>query len=266
MSLFSGRVAWVTGGGRGIGRAATLALADLGAAVAISARTRGEIDEAADEVRERGGRAAPFACDVSDWQSVIETVGQVEALLGPIDALINNAGVLGQLAPLQETSPREWARTIEINLIGAYHCARAALPGMIGRGRGSIVNISSGAASFAAPNWSAYAASKAGLDQLTRALAVELKGTRVRVNSLHPGIVETAMAQRLRAAPPEQLPAWRRQFFEQVKAEGKVLSPETAGRVIAWLASDLASDLNGEVLDARNDPSIIDRAERALSR
>ena len=261
----AGQVAWVTGGGRGIGRAAALALAGRGAAVAVSARTQIEVNEVADEILEQGGRAESLVCDVSDWQAVIETVGQIEATLGPIDVLINNAGVLGPLARTWETPPRAWARAIEVNLIGAYYCARAVLPGMVGRRRGSIVNVSSGAASFAAPNWSAYAASKAGLDHFTRSLAIELEGTVVRVNSLHPGIVETEMVETLRTATPEQLPPSRRKFFEDVTARGEVLEPEAASRVIAWLASDTASDLNGVVLDVRNDPSLIEKAERHLT-
>jgi NAD(P)-dependent dehydrogenase (short-subunit alcohol dehydrogenase family) len=265
MPTLSGQFAWVTGGGRGIGRAAAMALADLGAVVAVSARTQLELEETVDEIRARGRRAEAFACDVSDWQAVIESVGQIEARLGPIDILINNAGVLGPLARAWESPPREWARAIEINLIGAYHCARAVLPGMVARGRGSIVNVSSGAASFAAPNWSAYAVSKAGLDHLTRLLAAELKDTGVRVNSVHPGIVETEMVKALRTATPEQLPPRRRRFFEDVTARGEVLEPETAARVIAWLASDAASELHGVVLDARDDPSVIEKANNALS-
>jgi len=265
VGALSGRVAWVTGGGRGIGRAAALALARVGAHVAVSARTRGEVDEVAAEARKLYGPAESVTCDVSDWSQVVKTVGQIESQLGPIDILINNAGVLGPLARMWESPPHEWARAIEINLIGAYHCARAVLPGMIERRRGSIVNISSGAADFAGPNWTAYAVSKAGLDHLTRNLAVDLGGTGVRVNSLHPGIVETAMVRALRTATPEQLPEYRRRFFEDLTANGEVAAPEAPAIVIAWLASDATRDLNGAVLNARDDPSLAEKARAALN-
>ena len=264
MPIFSGQTAWVTGAGRGIGRAAALTLAELGAAIAASARTRVEVDEVAGEVRERGGRTASFVCDVSDWQAVIETLGQIEATLGAVDVLVNNAGVLEPLARVWETPPREWARVIEVNLIGAYHCARAVLPGMIERGRGAIVNISSGAADTIAPNWSAYATSKAGLDQFTRSLGAELAGAGVHVVSLHPGLVDTAMLHTLRTATPDRLPESRRQFYEKMAAKGRVIEPGVTARVIAWLASDAARDLNGTVVDALNDPSVVERARRFL--
>ncbi len=265
MGVLSGRVAWVTGGGRGIGRAAALTLARVGAHVAVSARTRVEVEGVAAEARDLYGPAESLTCDVSDWSQVIETVGRIESTLGPIDILINNAGVLGPLARMWESPPREWARAIEINLIGAYHCARAVLPGMIGRRRGSIVNISSAAAVFTGPNWTAYAASKAGLDHLTRTLAVELEGTGVRVNALHPGIIETAMVHTLRTAAPEQLPEDRRRFFEDVGAKGEMAAPEMPAIVIAWLASDATRDLNGAVLNARDDPSLAGKARAALN-
>ena len=258
MSIFSGQTAWVTGGGRGIGRAAALALASLGASVAVSARTQSEVDEVAGELRDLGASAEAFVCDVSDWQAVIETLGQIESTLGTVDVLVNNAGVLGRLGRTWETSPGDWARVIAINLVGAYYCTRAVLPSMVERRRGSIVNISSGAGSFAAPNWSAYAASKAGLDHFTRSLAVELADTGVRVNSLHPGIVETEMVQTLRTAPPEELPESRRQFFVKMTAKGRVIDPTVAGQVVAWLAA--AGDLNGAVLDALDDPTLVEKA------
>ena len=265
MGVLSGRVAWITGGGRGIGRAAALTLARAGARVAVSARTRVEVDAVAAKARHLGGSAESLTCDVSDWSQVIDTVGRIESTLGPIDILINNAGVLGPLARMWESPPQEWASAIEINLIGAYHCARAVLPGMIERRRGSIVNISSGAADFAGPNWTAYAASKAGLDHLTRNLAVELDGTGVRVNALHPGIIETAMVRTLRTAAPAQLPEHRRRFFEDVTAQGEVAAPETPGIIIAWLASDATRDLSGEVVNARDDPSLLAKARAALN-
>jgi len=265
MTNFPGQTAWVTGGGRGIGRATAILLAELGANVAISARTQIEIEEVAAEIQDRGGRAQAYVCDVSDWQAVIETVGQIESTQGQIDVLINNAGLLGPLARMWETSPREWARTIDVNVNGVYYCTRAVLPGMIERKRGAIINISSGAGSLAGPNWSAYATSKAALDHLTRVVAVELKDSGVHVISLHPGIVETEMVQTLRSASPQQLPEARRKFFEDATAQGEVYSPEIPARVIAWLASEAGRELNGEMLDIRNDPSWIEKASNSLS-
>ena len=265
MGVLSGRVAWVTGGGRGIGRAAALALARTGARVAVSARTRAEVEDVAAEARDLYGSAEALTCDVADWSQVIDAVGRIESTLGPVDILINNAGVLGPLAPMWTSPPRDWARAIEINLIGAYHCARAVLPGMIDRRRGSIVNVSSGAADFAVANWTAYAASKAGLDHLTRTLGVELDGTGVHVNSLHPGVVETDMMRTLRTATPEQLPEHRRRFFQDATAKGDVAPPEIPAVIIAWLASDAARDLNGQVLNARDNPSLVAKARAALN-
>jgi NAD(P)-dependent dehydrogenase (short-subunit alcohol dehydrogenase family) len=241
-------------------------LAELGAAVAVSARTQLEIEEVTAEIQDRGGHAHAYVCDVSDWQAVIETVGQIESTLGEIDVLVNNAGLLGPLARTWETSPREWARTIDANVNGVYYCTRAVLPGMIERKRGAIINISSRAGSFAAPNWSAYATSKAALDHFTRVLALELKESGVHVIALHPGIVETEMVRTLRTASPQQLPEARRKFFEDVTAQGEVYPPEIPARVIAWLASDAGRELNGETLDIRDDPSWIEKAEKAINR
>ena len=160
MGLFEGQVAWVTGAGRGIGRATTLALAEQGAAVALASRTPSEMEEVMAQVRARGGIAITSLLDVSNWDMVHWTAQQNEAALGPIDILINNAGVLEPLGKLWETDPEQAGRLFDINLSGAYYCLRAVLPGMVKRGRGVIVNVSSGAATRVAPGWSVYAASK----------------------------------------------------------------------------------------------------------
>src|SRR5512137_1222028 len=165
MGYFDGQVAWVTGGGRGIGRAAALALASQGAAVAVVSRTQSEMDEVIAEVRAHGGKAIASLLDVSNWDMVSWTAQQIEAALGPIDILVNNAGVLEPLGKLWETDAEQAGRLFDINLSGAYYCMRAALPGMVKHNKGVIVNVSSDAAIAVDQGWSVYAASKAGLDQ-----------------------------------------------------------------------------------------------------
>ena len=264
MGYFDGQVAWVTGAGRGIGRAAALALAAQGAAVAVVSRTQSEMDEVIAEVRAHGGMAISSLLDVSNWDMVNWTAQQIEAALGPIDILINNAGVLEPLGKLWETDPEQVGRLIDINLSGAYYCMRAVLPGMVERGRGIIVNVGSGAATSTGPGWSAYCASKAGLDQFTRNLAIDLKGTPVRVYSLHPGLVETKMLQALRTATPDQLPAERRQFFVDQKEQGRVLTPEVPARAMVWLCSPQCDLENGAVIDLRSQPELLEKIDRVL--
>ena len=264
MGLFDGQVAWVTGAGRGIGRAAALALAEQGAKVALVSRTQAEVDQVASEIAQRGGKALASMLDVSNWDMVAWAAQQIEAALGHIDILVNNAGVLEPLGKLWETDPEQWARVIDINLSGAYYCMCAVLPGMIKRGRGVIVNVSSGAAVSAQPGWTAYASSKAGLDHLTRTLAVDLNDTPIRTYSLHPGLVETQMQSTLRAATADQLPPKRRQFFLDQQAAGTVFTPDPPARAIVWMASSLCDLENGATIDLRSQPEVVEKIDRML--
>ena len=264
MGLFDGQVAWVTGAGRGIGRTVALALAEQGAAVALVSRTQNEVERAAEEIRARGSTAIASLLDVSNWDMVDWTAQQIEAALGPIDILINNAGVLEPLGKLWETDPEQAGRLFDINLAGAYYGLRAVLPGMVQRGRGVVVNISSSAAARIAPGWSVYAASKAGLDQLTRSVAVDLKDTAIRVYSLYPGLVETKMLETLCAATPDQLPPDRRQFFVDRKEAGKVLPPEFPARAVVWLCSPHCDLASGAVIDLRRQPELREKIDQAL--
>jgi NAD(P)-dependent dehydrogenase (short-subunit alcohol dehydrogenase family) len=264
MGLFEGQVAWVTGAGRGIGRAAALMLAKEGAAVALVSRTQDEVEQVAQEIRSRGGTAIASLLDVSNWDMVQWTAQQIEAALGSIDILINNAGMLEPLGKLWETDPEQAGRLIDINLSGAYYCLRAVLPGMVQHRHGTIVNVSSSAAVRVAPGWSIYAASKAGLDQLTRCAAVDLNDTAVRVYSLYPGLVETRMVETLRAATPDQLPLARRQFFIDQKEAGKVLPPEVPARAMVWLCSTHCDLESGAVIDLRHQPELREKIDRVL--
>ena len=264
MGLFEGQVAWVTGAGRGIGRAVALALAEQGAALALVSRTQSEVEQVADEIRARGGTAIASLLDVSNWDMVKWTAQQIEAALGPITLLINNAGVLDPLGKLWETDPEQAGRLIDINLSGAYYCMRAVLPGMVQRGQGKIVNVSSSAAARIAPGWSVYAASKAGLDQLTRSAAADLKATAIGVYSLYPGLVETQMVETLLTAGPDRLPPSRRQFFVDQKETGKVWAPEVPARAILWLCSPHCDLESGAVIDLRRQPELREKIDRVF--
>jgi NAD(P)-dependent dehydrogenase (short-subunit alcohol dehydrogenase family) len=253
------KVAWVTGAGRGIGRATALALAELKTKVAVTARTRAEVERVASELSGLS-KVEPFVCDVSDWQSVSETSQVIDSILGPPDILVSNAGVVGPLGRSWESPPQEWQRTIEINLVGAYHCARAVLPGMISRGCGFVINVSSVAAAFPLSNWTAYAASKAGLDHFTRSLASELRNTGVQAFAIYPGVVKTAMVERLLTATPEELPSKRREYFQKLATAGELFEPEKVGQVIAWLASGAGGELNGSILDLQKETALLERA------
>ncbi|HTP07842.1 MAG TPA: SDR family oxidoreductase [Anaerolineae bacterium] len=264
MGLFEGQAAWVTGAGRGIGRATALALAEQGAAVALVSRTQSEVERVAEEIRSRGGKAIASLLDVSNWDMVNWTAQQIAAALGPIDILINNAGVLDPLGKVWETDPEQTGRLFDINLSGAYYCMRSVLPDMLKHGRGVIVNVSSGAATTVAPGWSVYASSKAGLDQLTRGVAIDLKGTAIRVYSLHPGLVDTRMQETLRSATPDQLPPDRRQFFVDQKEAGNVQSPEVPARTMLWLCSPQCDLENGSVINLRTQPELREKIDRLL--
>jgi NAD(P)-dependent dehydrogenase (short-subunit alcohol dehydrogenase family) len=141
---------------------------------------------------------------------------------------------------------------------------RAVLPGMVKRGQGVVINVSSSAAAKLAPGWSVYAASKAGLDQLTRSAAVDLKDAAVRVYSLYPGLVETRMAETLRAATPDQLPPARRQFFIDQKEAGKVFPPEVPARAMVWLCSTHCDLESGAVIDLRRQPELLEKIDQVL--
>lgn len=225
-----GRVALVTGGGRGIGRSIALELARAGARVAVAARTAEQVRETAEEV---GG--LPLECDVSDRDSVERAVETVAEELGPIDLLVANAGVGLAEERAWEVEPSEWWRVFEINVLGVYLCCRAVIPGMIERGGGRIVNVASGAAYLPGVATTAYSASKAAVHRFSEALAGQLEPHGIPVFSISPGLVRTAMtADRF----PEDAP-WT--------------PPELAPRLVRALASGRLDRLAGRYLHAEHD-------------
>ena len=183
----------ITGASRGIGAEAARAFVKAGAQVGIAARSA---DSLAELAAETGALALP--CDVADYASVAEAVARLEGALGPLDVLINHAGVIDPIAPLTDADPDDWGRLIDINIKGVFNGMRAALPGMIARGGGTIITVGSGAAYNPLEGWSAYCTSKAGALMLGRVADVEARGRGVRVLSLSPGTVATDMQHRIR--------------------------------------------------------------------
>lgn len=189
------KVALVTGAGRGIGREIALALAREGLAVAAAARTTSQIEATAEAVRQLGAAALPLPLDVTDARAISAAVKVVSEALGPVDVLVNNAGI-AESAPLAKTDPGVWECHLRVNVTAPYLLIREVLPGMLDRRWGRIVNIASLAGLYGAPYIAAYATSKHALVGLTRALAAEVSGRGVTVNALCPGYVATDMSWR----------------------------------------------------------------------
>jgi 3-oxoacyl-[acyl-carrier protein] reductase len=200
MRQLEGKVAIVTGASRGIGAGAAFVLAKAGAAVMLVARDGKRASQVADEISANGDRAMASACDVADYGSVRTMVADTERQLGRIDILVNNAGAIEPIGAIVQSDPAAWRRSIEVNLVGAYHVARAVLPRMLEAGTGTVINISSGAAHRPLEGWSAYCSAKAGLAMLTDAIALEYADAGVRAFGLAPGVVDTDMQATIRAS------------------------------------------------------------------
>ncbi len=187
------QVAVVTGGGRGIGRAVALAFARQGARVAVIARTATQLDEVAQQIQAEGGEALALPCDVTDPEAVRQAMQQVVDRWGRLTLLVNNAGGALVRKKLWETEPELWRTSIEVNLLGTFHCCRWAVPHMIRSGGGKIINVGSGVGHEPRAGNSAYCSAKAGVWMLTRCLALELWEYDIEVNEVVPGPVYTEL-------------------------------------------------------------------------
>ena len=240
MSRFEGKVALITGGGRGIGRATALRLAGERAAVAVLDRDGAVAEEVAQALRDGGGRALALGADITDEAGIREALDCCRSELGPIDVLVNNA-TRALKGNLEQTDLVDWSAEIEGTLTGAFLVTRCALPGMVERSRGAIVNVGSvnGLTYLGNP---AYSAGKAGLLNLTRALAVEYGPKGIRTNMVSPGTVRT------------ESPSWKKrlnkdpQVFDKLARwypVGRVGEPRDIAAAIAFLTSDEAAFVNG---------------------
>ena len=236
-------VAVVTGASRGIGRATAVALGEAGFDVGLVARTAGALEETQAHVERRGARAARVVADVTDADAVDDAVAAIERRLGPIAALVNNAGSLRAIGPVWEVDPGDWWCDLRTSLGGAFNLCRAVVPSMIERRQGRIVNVTSYAAVRPAPYQTGYACAKAGLASLTEALAASLDEYGIKAFSAAPGFTPTEMTRHLTESEAG------RRWLPEV-GQGRVVEAERSARLIALLAKGGADELNGRFLHA----------------
>ncbi len=250
MAELSGRVALVTGGGRGIGRAVALSLAAAGADVAVAARSDKELAETVEAIRSTGRRGEAVRCDVGDRQQVDAMVARVRRALGDPLILVNNAGVAAS-AKLQDTTDEMWEGMLRVNATGAFYCTRAILPLMRQAGWGRVVSIASVASKVGGPYLAAYAASKHALLGLTRAVAAEVASQGVTVNAVCPGYVDTAMTDASTgniAAKTGRSPQDARRMLEGFSPQGRLMTVTEVAALTTFLCSDVAQGINGQGL------------------
>jgi NAD(P)-dependent dehydrogenase (short-subunit alcohol dehydrogenase family) len=220
------KVALITGGSRGIGKAIAAAFARAGAKLALCARSADELQQTVAELRAMQAEVEGWTCDVTMEASVKNFVHGAQTTFGRIDVLVNNAGVMTRPAPMVELEVKKWDYTIAVNLRGPFLVTQAVLPSMLKQKNGSIINVSSTIGRGAYPNFVAYAVSKWGLEGFTQTLAAELGSGRIRVNSVEPGYVAT------------KLTGYRGS------------KPESVTDVFVYLASDESKAVTGKMLSS----------------
>jgi 3-oxoacyl-[acyl-carrier protein] reductase len=252
----AGKKILVTGASQGFGLAVAERCLAEGADVAICARSRDQVEAAATALRARAGQGQHVSAavtDVSDARQVDELVARATRELGGLDGLVNNAGIYGPKGAIEDVDWAEWKAAMEINLYGTVLPCRAVLPGFRARGAGKIVNLSGGGATAPLPRLSAYAASKAAVVRFTETLAEELRGTRIDVNAIAPGALNTRLLDEVLAAGPDKV---GKAFYERSvkqKAEGGA-SLEKGAALCAFLLSGESDGISGRLLSAVWDP------------
>ena len=247
-------VALVTGAGRGIGRTVSEALAGAGAAVALVARSGDELARTVELIEGAGGTAAAAIADVTDPEALTGAVTSLQRELGPIDLLVNNAGIVGPIGPLWELDPTAWWTTMDVNVRGLVLASQLVLPGMVERRRGRIINLTSQAGAFRWPLVSAYSVSKAAVVKLSENLAHETSRFGINVFSVHPGLLPIGMSETILESAPESpheahVQKWA---LDELNA-GHGALPEQAVELIMRLAAGDGDPLSGRHLSVHDD-------------
>jgi len=253
------RVAVVTGGGRGIGKAICLAFAGQGASVIVAADVRAQVNDVSDLLIKKGSESHPYVCDITDIEQVKGLASEVKKRFGRLDILVNNAGVVGKRAFTWESDDKIWRRTVEVNLFGTYNVTKALLPIIIEQQNGRVINIASISGKQASPTNSAYAASKHGVIGLTRTVAVELclLGLNgITVNAICPGVVNTDMLTgegEILDEIARLLGVNREKALEErvlsMSAQRRLFEPQEIAEAAVYLASDDAKGITGQAIN-----------------
>jgi NAD(P)-dependent dehydrogenase (short-subunit alcohol dehydrogenase family) len=266
--LLEGETALVTGGGRGIGRAIAEAFAKEGARVGIVARSKDQVEEVAAGINAAGGEALALVGDVSNADDVQQAVSRVQDRFGTISVLVSNAGITGPYAPIWDSDPEEWWRTQEIHVHGAFLCTRAVYAGMVARGGGRIIVISSRAAERGNPNISAYQLAKTAQLRFAEILAAEGAAAGIRAWAVHPGNVLTAFSYepQRRADAQKYVPAMGARMKAMTEDPSLGTPVSRVADLSVFLASGQADKLSGRYFRAEEDWEEMARAADAIQR
>jgi NAD(P)-dependent dehydrogenase (short-subunit alcohol dehydrogenase family) len=248
------KTAIVTGAGRGLGRAIALGMAAEGARVVLVSRSKKELEQVADTIGSQGGVSHVFTADVAREEQVGKMVADTLKAFSTIDVMVNNAGVIGPPTIIgscaSSCASGDWTGTIDINLNGASFCTRAVIPAMQEKKPvpgGRIVNIVSGLGNMAFPRFCAYAASKAGLIQMTRSLSLELEPFNIQVNAVDPGVMNTDMQKTILSFGRERLGDQVFEQFLRFREQGHLKDPGLVARLVVFLASSAPDHVTGKI-------------------
>jgi 3-oxoacyl-[acyl-carrier protein] reductase len=242
-----GKVVIVTGAGRGLGRAAAVAMAKEGANLIIVSRTPRELEETAAMIKGDGGTVVILEGDMALPEDVKRTVVTALESFGRIDILMNNAAIITPMKPCHEITEDEWRYALDVDLMAPIMLAREVIPTMIGQGGGKIINVTSGLAEIVLSPFAVYSVAKAALNHLTRIMAFELKKYNIQVNGLDPGLMDTRMQEEIRDAGTAALGVAVHRRFVDYREQGLLAPPEKLARLALFLASPESDDVTGEI-------------------